>query len=247
MRHDADHLAQQPHAELPDGRFVDQDLARVVLVETRQQIHQRGFACASGSDQRDGLAGARVKADVLESGRALVAVTEAGLVEPHLATHAHHFFRHIPARLRRFVDDLKDALARRASRLHELVKLVQFIDRLIQKSGEHEERDQIAHLHCAAQHGSRSHPDRQNNSERADQIHRGMINCPDAHHDERGIAKLIADRIETAMLFALPDETLDLPDSRQVIMQQGIHRRRSAALQAVPPMCRERVPKRAAR
>ena len=123
---------------------------------------------------------------------------------------------------------------------------MQFIDRFIQKSGEHQERDQITDLHRTAQHVSRAHPNHQNNPERADEIHGGVINRPDPHHHERRVAELVADRVESGVLFALPHEALDLPDAGEIVVQEGVHRGGSAPLQAISPVRRQRVPKRAA-
>ena len=124
---------------------------------------------------------------------------------------------------------------------------MQLVDRFVQESGEHQEREQIAWLHAAGQHHPRAEPNRDDNPERADQDHRGVIKSPDPHHDERRVTELVADRIEPAVLLALADVTLDLANAGQVVVQERVHRRGSAPLQPIPPVRRERVPKRAAR
>jgi hypothetical protein len=47
------------------------------------------------------------------------------------------------------------------------------------------------------------------------------------------------------MLLPLPNEGLYLPDARQIVVQQGIHRGGGGALEAVTLVRRERVGQRA--
>src|SRR5205807_9632980 len=102
-----DHLPQSAHAEFADRSSVDQDFARLVFVEARQQIHESRFARAGGADERDRLARARVKADVLKRRGAFFSIIETDIVETHVAFPAHSFFRDIPSWLDRFIDDLE--------------------------------------------------------------------------------------------------------------------------------------------
>ena len=187
-----------------------------------------------------------MKANVLKRRSAFFSIVETDIVETDIAFHAHSFFRDIPSWLNRFIDDLEHALAGRASGLHQLIELMQFINRFIQKSREHKKADEVTRLHDAAQHCSRAHPKGKYNSDRTDEIHRWVINRPDPHHDERRLTELVADRIESAVLFALAHETLDLPDAGEVVVEERVHRRGGAALKPIPPMSRQRVPKRAA-
>ena len=150
LRHDPDHFPQPAHPKVADPLFIDQDFARVVFVESRQQIHQGRFAGAGRAHERDRLARLRMKCNVLERRRAFLCVTETDVVELHVARYADRRLFRFPARLDRFVDDLEDALARRASRLHQLIELMQPVDRLVQKSRQHQEREKIAQLHGAA-------------------------------------------------------------------------------------------------
>ena len=76
----------------------------------------------------------------LERWRTVRAVIEPNLFEPDIAPDAHRFSRDVPTRLDRFVDNLKNTLAGGPSRLHQLIELMQFVDRFIQKAGEHQER-----------------------------------------------------------------------------------------------------------
>ena len=124
---------------------------------------------------------------------------------------------------------------------------MQFVDRLVEESSQHEKSKEVAQLHRAAQHHARAEPDGEHHAQLPDQIHRRVIESPDAHHDQRRLAQLVAHTIEAAVFFALAHETFDLANPGKVIVQQRIHRRRRPPLQTIPAMRRERVPKRAAR
>jgi len=56
---------------------------------------------------------------------------QSHILEPHIAVDAHRFRGDVPARLDRFVDDLEDALTGGSSGLHQLIELMQLVDRLV--------------------------------------------------------------------------------------------------------------------
>ena len=56
-------------------------------------------------------------------------------------------------RLRFFVQNIKDAFARCAPGLDQLIELMQATDRIVKKRREHQNCDQIAELHRAGQNG----------------------------------------------------------------------------------------------
>src|SRR4029450_21155 len=62
-----------------------------------------------------------------------------------------------------------------------------------------------------------------------------------AHHHECGPSQLIAYPVKPRVFFVLAYETFDLPDARQIIVQQGVHVRRSPTLQTIPTMRSQRV------
>ena len=68
------------------------------------------------------------------------------------------------SRLRAFVNNLEHAFAGGASGLHELIKLMQFPDRFIKKSGEHQKSDEITELHRAGQNGFCSNRDQEDDA-----------------------------------------------------------------------------------
>src|SRR5712691_3393431 len=106
---------------------------------------------------------------MLEGGCTILAVTEADIVEADVAGDANHLsLCSVPSRFNRFIDNFKDALTGGASGLHQLIELMQFVDRFIQESGEHKECDQVTDLHRTAQDLAGAHPNHENNSERAD-------------------------------------------------------------------------------
>ena len=57
-----------------------------------------------------------------------------------------------PTGLNWFVHNFENALARGASGLNQLIELMQFANRFVKKTGQHQKRDKVAELHRAAQH-----------------------------------------------------------------------------------------------
>jgi hypothetical protein len=66
-------------------------------------------------------------------------------------------------------------------------------------------------------------PEHHQRANRFKQRHRRAVNRPYPHHDECGATQLIAYPVKPRVLFVLAYETLDLPDARQIIVQQGVH------------------------
>src|ERR1043166_8813009 len=123
---------------------------------------------------------------------------------------------------------------------------MQLSDRLAKITGQYQERTENAQLHCAGEHSPFSEENRDNNTKRAYQIHRGVVHCPYLHHHERGPAKLVADAIESPVLVFFAGKASDLANTGKIVVQQRVHRGRSTPLQSIPAMGGERVPKRAA-
>src|SRR5947207_15231365 len=71
-----------------------------------------------------------------------------------------------------------------------------------------------------------------------------MIKAPYPHHHERRLAELVTHGIEAPVLFAFPDEAFDLPDAREIIVEERVHRRGGAPLEPVTPMSGKGVPER---
>ena len=143
------------------GRAVHQDFSAVVFVKAGQQIDQGRLSRAGRADEGNGFAWARMEADVLQRGQLPFRVAEAHIVEAHIADDLHVGLRFplAPAGLDWFIDNLENALARGAPGLHQLIQLMQFPDRLVEKTGQDEESGQIAELHRAAQHRACADPD----------------------------------------------------------------------------------------
>jgi len=124
---------------------------------------------------------------------------------------------------------------------------MQAADGIVQEGGEHEELDVIADIEPAIEHGIRAETGDEHQAERGEQIHRRRISRPRLHHHQRRVGHLAAGAIEAGMLLALPDESLDLADAGEVVVQQGVHRRGGCALHPVALVRRERVSERARR
>src|SRR6476619_8054746 len=110
-----------------------------------------------------------MEADVLESGQIPFRVAEADIVEAHVADDfSVGQFPAAPAGLNRLVDDFENALAGRASGLHQLIELMQFADWFVKKTGQDEKRCQVAELHRAGEDRARTDPNHRHYAERAD-------------------------------------------------------------------------------
>src|SRR5256885_16667098 len=78
--------------------------------------------------------------------------------------------------------------------------------------------------------------DEGHHEERADRFehrHRWAVDRPYAHHNERSVAQLIAYSVKARVFFPLANETLNLPDAGEIIVQQRVHGRRGASLQSI--------------
>src|SRR2546429_981244 len=148
-------------------------------------------------------------------------------------------------RLRWFVNNFKDALTRRSSGLDQLVELMQFAHRFVEKTGQQKKGAKIAQLDRLGENILRSNRNDQQDAERTEQVHRRVVKRPDSHHHESSASQLVAHFVETSVLFAFTHETLNLPNAREIIVQKGVHGRRGAALQSITPMRGERVPQSA--
>ena len=118
-------------------------------------------------------------------------------------------------------------------------------DWIVEKRGQHQERDQVADLHRAVEHRVTSKPEHDHRTDRFEHRHRRRVNRPDPHHHESGVPQLIAYAIEPGVLLFLARKTLDLANPGQVIVQKRVHRRGRATLQTITPMRGQGVSQRA--
>ena len=133
-------------------------------------------------------------------------------------------------RLGRFVDDFEDALACRPSGLDQLVELMQFAHRLVEKTGQQKEGAEIAQLNRLGQNILCSYRYHQENAEGAEQIHRGVVDCPYFHHHESGAPQSVTRSVKANVFLALAHKALDLTNAGKVVVQQRIHGGGGAAL-----------------
>src|SRR5216684_2871184 len=101
-----------------------------------------------------------MKRNVIKRRKSL-GVTEAHILVANIACNARRSLLVDPARLDRFIENLKHTLAGGASSLHELIELMQSACRIVQECRQHEESNQIANLHRTCQHGVT--PEREDN------------------------------------------------------------------------------------
>ena len=81
LRHQTDSLAQPVEIYLGARDAVVEDLAILWQIQSHQQLHQRRFARARGTDERDRLAPLHIEGDVGESRGARTLVHEADVLE----------------------------------------------------------------------------------------------------------------------------------------------------------------------
>ena len=124
--------------------------------------------------------------------------------------------------LRRIVEDFENALPCGASRLKELVKLVQAPDRFVEEAGKHEERHQDADIHLLMEHAMRAEAGDEQHAARRKKVHGGTVDRPRAHDDEGRLPKRFAGCIETRMLALFAGVGLDLPDPRDVVVKKRV-------------------------
>src|SRR5262249_30266151 len=149
------------------------------------------------------------------------------------------------ARLDVFVENLKHAFTGSASGLHELIKLMQSADRIVEERRQHKKRNEIAHLQRPRQHSVTAEPHYEQRADRFEHRHRWAVDRPYAHHNERSVAQLIAYSVKARVFFSLTNETLNLPDAGEIIVQQRVHVRGGTSLQTITPVRGERVSERA--
>ncbi len=141
---------------------------------------------------------------------------------------------HIPLTdLGRRVEDFKDAFAGSASRLDELIQAVQAADGFVKKTGQDDESCEFAELHRAAENGTSAESQHENQTGGGEEIHRRRIERPRPHNDQSRLTKLLADGVEMSVFLVFPDVSFDLANAGQVVVQEGIHRGGSLALEPV--------------
>ncbi len=141
----------------------------------------------------------------------------------------------------RFVHDRKDALARDASGLEELVQSVQTAHRFIKKPRENEKRHQHAEVHLVREHLVRAITGDEDEPRGREQIHRRAVDRPGAHDEQRGAAKFLAHGIEARVLALLARVRLDLADAGDVVVHEGVQRGGGVPLLLVAAVGGERV------
>ncbi len=72
----------------------------------------------------------------------------------------------------------------------------------------------------------------------------GLVDRPGPHHDKGGLTQSLARGVELGMFPAFARVCLDLPDARDVIMEQRIQCRSLAALKAISVLRGDRVDER---
>ena len=157
LRDVADLTPQAAFADRFDRRAIDRQLAFVVLVETGEQIDERGLPSTRGADERDGLAGQRVDGDAVDR-RQLAGVAETDVVVADVAFHVRERHAVVDAVLFFRVHDAENAFTGRASGLDELVQAVELLDGIVEKPREEQKGRQIARFHVSVHDGARAEP-----------------------------------------------------------------------------------------
>ncbi len=114
--------------------------------------------------------------------------------------------------------------------------------RLVEEGEVEEELHQLAHGHLVGEHLGATEPEHQAGAERRGEGHGGRVDGPGAHDGERAFAEVFRAGSEAGVLVALAAEGLDLTDALEVVHEQGVHRARGLALDAVAMVGGEGIP-----
>lgn len=155
LRHQAYLPSQRPDVELADGRAVDTYLAAVGVVETRQQVDERGLAGTRRSHQGDGASLVDTETDVVQHGHPFVValVSKADIVVLDAVVEALHHFGvgHLDDFLVG-VEQLEETLGRGVALLQVVVGAHQRLDGRYQSGEDDDEEDEDRRQHLAVQH-----------------------------------------------------------------------------------------------
>src|SRR4029077_10054119 len=113
----------------------------------------------------------------------------------------YRIFFGVNAGFHRFIENLEHAFTGSASGLHELIKLMQSADWIIEERRQHENRNEIAQLHRPRQHSLTAKADHEQRADGFEHRHRWAVDRPYAHHNERSVAQLIAYPVEARVFF----------------------------------------------
>ena len=145
LRHDGQLLAQRALRDVAHVVAVDEDLARLRVVEAGEQLDDCGLAGAGGADERDGPAGRDDQVDVVQHGLVRV-VAEGDVAELDLPVrvrqvHGIGCIEHVGVGVDHRVD-LLDRRHRGLEGVVELAELLQRVEEAVQVGDEgHEHAD----------------------------------------------------------------------------------------------------------
>ena len=131
------------------------------------------------------------------------------------------------------VENIKDPFAGGAAGLDDLVELVEASDRFVKEADKDEKGDENAEVEFALEGGPAAVAEDDKAAQGGKEIHPRVVESPGAHHDEGGLAELFARGVEAFVFGGLPGIAFDLPDTIEIIMEEGVEVGSGAALRAI--------------
>ena len=156
LRHQGDMAAQVAQRVGLDIRTVEQDMAGLMVIETRNQIGQSRLAAAGPTDQRHHLPGLHGEADVVQHW--LVAARVDEIEVAHVQTSADRIaLQRATVYFRLLVELLEDALGASDTFLNGRTDFRQLANRFGQQPGQRNVGDQITSRRIASQQQHKEH------------------------------------------------------------------------------------------
>ena len=215
-----------------EGALIDEDFAVIEFVEAGEEVNEGGFAGAGLADEGDGLASLGVERDVMEDGEG-GGVSEANVFKFHIASDLGGIIWGGAAWFCWGIEDFEDAFTGGAACLDELIEGVEFGDGIVEGADEPEDGDEIADGHLLMENGLAAEADDEDGAASAEEAHGGIVECPDFHDAEGGLAELMADGVEAGVFLVFADVGFDLANAREIIVEESVHRGGGFALESV--------------
>ena len=213
LAHIGDRLAQRAAGDFRDILSVDQDRARLRLVEALDQAHDRGFAGARGADEGGGLGGLRHEREAAQH-RLAGAIGELDVAEFDLAA----FHREVRqafglALRRRAVDDIEQLADIDEVRREIDIDARKPLRRLVGEQERGNDRKEFAGQAAALEHAEARIHHRRRHREAAEHLHQRARARAHARHFVHRLLDLADMRVHACAQHVLHVEGLDHADS----------------------------------
>lgn len=166
---------------------IDGDAARIILVETAEEVDDGGFAGAGGSGEGDCFACAGFEIDAVEGGLVFI-VGEVDVFKGDVAFDGSGEW--VAAGGVRFVfgvEDFEDAIGGRSGGEGHLVELMEFADGLVEEGQHEEELEELAEFHFSVDDRQATRSQNEDVANHAEEGHARRVKGPVAHQLEGGL------------------------------------------------------------